>query len=459
MIIIGAGIAGLGCATKLVESGIPADRIVILEARDRSGGRIHNAADDPMLDIPLSGISPAALEMGAGWIHGHGKQHLLSQLLSESKAGEPVVTDWRRTQFSYQGSGRQLGLLAIGSAMMRVGFSAAIGYARRALTSKHQSKAAASTLFPVASLHRTPEAQMLLYTQAEASYAAPLSDMAVSLLGQNETQGIDAQPHEGMSWFVKKLVNCAPSIRYRARVVSLSHASPDESVQAHVCCADGSALSARLGVVVTVPLGVLKNDMIKFSPPLPPAHLAALKRVAMAKFTKVLVIFPRRFWDSGKHGFIVVRDDSAARNELHSASYLCVWHNVSAIHGAAPDKPNALLGIATSHGALHVDSLTENELEQLVSQRLCAAFGLETLPFKPLAILRSAWNNDPLSGYGAYTYPTLGAQKADFDALATDCPPFYFAGEHTWLKEIGTVHGALQSGQAAALRIIEKVLT
>lgn len=37
--IIGAGVAGLGAAQRLIQSGV--DDIVVLEADDRIGGRIH----------------------------------------------------------------------------------------------------------------------------------------------------------------------------------------------------------------------------------------------------------------------------------------------------------------------------------------------------------------------------------------------------------------------------------
>jgi monoamine oxidase len=40
IVIIGAGLAGIACASKLLENEI--DDFVILEAEDRIGGRIHS---------------------------------------------------------------------------------------------------------------------------------------------------------------------------------------------------------------------------------------------------------------------------------------------------------------------------------------------------------------------------------------------------------------------------------
>ena len=59
VLIIGAGISGLSAAVELKKQGIT--NVVILEARDRVGGRAHT------LDHP---DFPCPLEEGASWIHG-----------------------------------------------------------------------------------------------------------------------------------------------------------------------------------------------------------------------------------------------------------------------------------------------------------------------------------------------------------------------------------------------------
>eukprot|EP01114_Cavostelium_apophysatum_P016729 TRINITY_DN4815_c0_g4_i2.p1 TRINITY_DN4815_c0_g4~~TRINITY_DN4815_c0_g4_i2.p1 ORF type:complete len:193 (-),score=46.06 TRINITY_DN4815_c0_g4_i2:105-683(-) len=56
VIIIGAGIAGLSAALRLIQLGI---EVVILEGRNRSGGRVCKADE---FDIPI--------DLGASWIHG-----------------------------------------------------------------------------------------------------------------------------------------------------------------------------------------------------------------------------------------------------------------------------------------------------------------------------------------------------------------------------------------------------
>ncbi|KAG0718670.1 Spermine oxidase [Chionoecetes opilio] len=55
--VIGAGISGLGAAQRLVEAGV--EDIVLLEAEDRIGGRVHTVKHDD-----------GQIEFGAHWIHG-----------------------------------------------------------------------------------------------------------------------------------------------------------------------------------------------------------------------------------------------------------------------------------------------------------------------------------------------------------------------------------------------------
>lgn len=57
IIIIGAGAAGISAAARLIERGL--ENIIILEGKDRIGGRIHTVE-----------FSDNVVELGAQWVHG-----------------------------------------------------------------------------------------------------------------------------------------------------------------------------------------------------------------------------------------------------------------------------------------------------------------------------------------------------------------------------------------------------
>lgn len=79
LVVIGAGIAGIAAARAAHDAGL---RVVVLEARDRIGGRIHTAyiptdSADSQLRTPnvaadARGATPATMpiDIGAAWIHG-----------------------------------------------------------------------------------------------------------------------------------------------------------------------------------------------------------------------------------------------------------------------------------------------------------------------------------------------------------------------------------------------------
>jgi monoamine oxidase len=69
----------------------------------------------------------------------------------------------------------------------------------------------------------------------------------------------------------------------------------------------GDAGSLRAdAAIVTVPVGVLAAGAIKFDPPLPPSHRAALSRLGMGRVEKVILRFDSRFWPSHPAGYFRV---------------------------------------------------------------------------------------------------------------------------------------------------------
>ena len=78
VVIIGAGASGLYAAYCLVTRGLT-ENIIVLEAEDRVGGRIHS--------IPFNGHW---LELGATWIHGRG-ENLLWKFVEKKQVNSKLI--------------------------------------------------------------------------------------------------------------------------------------------------------------------------------------------------------------------------------------------------------------------------------------------------------------------------------------------------------------------------------
>lgn len=77
-IVIGAGAAGIGAAVSFAKNGLP---YVILEARDRVGGRL--------LSKNLDGVN---FDLGGSFIHSYGKKNPLSTHIKSLKIPQVVLT-------------------------------------------------------------------------------------------------------------------------------------------------------------------------------------------------------------------------------------------------------------------------------------------------------------------------------------------------------------------------------
>jgi monoamine oxidase len=85
--IVGAGVAGLRCADILLHHGF---QVIILEARDRIGGRIHH------FKLP----SGQVVDLGPNWVHGTESNPIL-ELAKETDTQLHSVSIPRMTSLGY----------------------------------------------------------------------------------------------------------------------------------------------------------------------------------------------------------------------------------------------------------------------------------------------------------------------------------------------------------------------
>lgn len=118
---------------------------------------------------------------------------------------------------------------------------------------------------------------------------------------------------------------------------------------------DDGGVSLRLGtgeslsadrVILTVPLGVLQNAAIEFSPALPFAHRGAIAALGMGVLDKVWLRFDEPFWDTEARLWTVVGEDAD----------FPVWVNMMPLTG----EP-VLMGMIAAENAARLSELGDEE--------------------------------------------------------------------------------------------------
>ncbi|XP_062099479.1 lysine-specific histone demethylase 1 homolog 3 [Humulus lupulus] len=200
-------------------------------------------------------------------------------------------------------------------------------------------------------------------------------------------------------------------------------------------------------VLVTVPLGCLKAETIKFSPPLPQWKHSSVQRLGFGVLNKVVLEFPDVFWDDTVDYF------GATAEETNQRGQCFMFWNIRKTVGAP-----VLIALVVGKAAIDGQNMSSSDHVKHAVVVLRKLFGEESVP-DPIASVVTDWGRDPFS-YGAYSYVAVGASGEDYDILGRpveNC--LFFAGEATCKEHPDTVGGAMMSGLREAVRIIDILTT
>jgi monoamine oxidase len=423
-IVVGAGVAGLTAARLLARAG---RRVVVLEARDRVGGRVWTDRRDGL-----------ATDLGASWIHG--------------VAGSPVAAaaeafGMRTVEFTvggYQPDSRPIAYY--GPDGERLPDAAARGFADDIRSVDAALVEVVATSDADASYRDVTEAALArqawdaeraqrvreyLEHRSEEQYGAWIEDLAAHGLDDDSIDGDEVVFPDGYDRLPERLATgldirlgqVVTSVRWSARGVAVS--------------TDRDTLTADT-VVVTVPVGVLRSRGFAIDPPLPEPVAGALGRLRMNAFEKVFLRFPTRFWDDGVYA---IRQQGPESRWWHS------WYDLTDLHG----RPT-LLTFAAGPAAEATRGWDEARIVDSILAQLRRLYG-DRVP-QPSGVHVTNWQDDPFA-HGSYAYMTVGSTTADHDDLATPVGGvLHLAGEATWTDDPATVPAAMLSGHRAAANIL-----
>jgi monoamine oxidase len=429
--VVGGGIAGLAAADVLHDRGF---EVVVLEARDRIGGRIHT----------VDGV-----DLGAHWIH--------------STEGNPIAALARRfnadTIFvggdsTYTGGWDHLRLCDADGRTLNPDeklFSILVAdEVRDRLDALRRQRAAANLpdlairdalALAIEGMDLSDEARVAVEWHVALSARDDCAAELDSLSFMWWDDGYEVYGY-GDSVFARGYqvltTGLAEGLDIRlAHVVREIHHGGANGRPVQIVTNHG-VIDADV-VIVTLPLGVLKAGGVSFVPPLPAAKQAAIDRLGMGALTKVVAWFDEPFWD--RHQYVVGRHRLCLRDGSPT-TVLNLW---------ATHRLPALVIVIGGETARAIESASNQATRDWATAVVRDVFGTDAAV--PARVAVTGWNGDPYSR-GAYSFITHGASPADLEVLAEPVgDTLLFAGEHTNRHHWGCAHGAYTSGLREAARI------
>jgi pseudooxynicotine oxidase len=286
--VIGGGFAGVTAAR---EAALRGRSVLLLEARDRLGGRTWSADWGP--------THPGRIEYGGAWVHWH-QPHTWSEL---SRAGLAVeLGDDAQVAGWYVDGDRREGTITERDAIARRGWDAFVDGVQTALPLPHDPLFALAQLSRfdrltiaerVAQLELGDEEREVLVAELESLAHAPLDDAgAVSVLRWHALSGYSLALTQytggrvtiarGTGALLEAIARAAP-VERRLGTEAVTVAQHDGRVEIET--ADGGGCTAR-AVVVAVPVNAL--GAIEFTPSLSEAKQAA---IALGQASRGIKIF------------------------------------------------------------------------------------------------------------------------------------------------------------------------
>jgi monoamine oxidase len=431
ILVLGAGVAGLAAARVLADAG---QRVALIEARDRIGGRIFtNHA------ITRHSGAPVSIELGAEFIHG--MPPVSWELIKEANLNTCEL-DGAQLSFvrgGFRSSGEEHG----DAGGVIVEMMAWLGRQPRGTDVTFEE------YLDRAGIDGSRRRRATAYV--EGFNAADGHVIGVAALV--EQQRAEDQVHSDRLFHLEAGYDALPmflSDRFRAAGGTLLLEHPVRRVRwSHNAVAisgvDAGGKNFELHAeraIVTLPLGVLQAGTVDFEPA-PQELLSNAARMAMGPVVRISLLFDAKFWQQDL-SFLLTRD------EVLSAWWTPMPKTAPLITGwAGGPKAAALsqrIGSRADGRALLEESLGA----------LSRLYGIATRDLHSRLIRWHThdWQADPYSR-GAYCYTPAGALNASANMTLPVVDTLYFAGEHTdTTGHWGTVHGALGSGLRAAAQVV-----
>ncbi len=428
VVVIGAGAAGLAAARALSGRRL---RVVLLEARDRAGGRVWSRPT-PRRATPA--------ELGAEFIHGNAPQTMA--LLREAGAASIDIT------------GEAWAKAATGALQPEDRDFAAAGAVFAQASELPEDESVERFLRRFADDESARAAAQRARDFVEGFEAADPAIASVQSIAAEWQSGVDrksARPFGGYPPLLELLLGAcvASGVELRLSTIVRRIVWRRGSVTVDASGSSGAQIVRARSAIVTLPAGVLRHaggdGAVSFDPELPRAKRTALQSIEMGHVARVVLLFRTAFWERIAGGRY--RDGGFFSGDRQP--FGVYWTQL-------PVRSELVVAWAGGPRATALQARTPDALVELARDGFGELLGEASLARDEFeAGFTHDWTNDPFAR-GAYSYVAVGGGEARAALAAPLDATLFFAGEATSADgQGGTVNGALETGERAACELAD----